>query len=99
MRSTIWKKLIDSYFFSDALRSNLQRVIILQQMNISIQSQDIQVNYTNETGPSWFGSKHFRYLDYIKRTTVFIGNSGLNTSFSFIKSYGWIPGHSKLGIF
>ena len=93
------KEIIDSYFYSDALRSNLQRAIILQQVNISIESQDIQVNYTNETGPSWFGSKHFRYLNNIEWTTVFIDNSGLNTSFSFIKSYGWSPGISKLGIF
>lgn len=84
--------------FSDALRVNLQRAIILQRVNISMESQDIQVNYTNETGPSWFGNKLFRYLDHIKRTTVFIDNSGLNTSFSFIKAYGWVPGHSKYGI-
>ena len=84
--------------FSDALRVNLQRAIILQRVNISMESQDIQVNFTNETGPSWFGKKLFRYLDHIKRTTVFIDNSGLNTSFSYIKAYGWAPGHSKLGI-
>ena len=93
--SEVWKKLIDSYFSSDALRVNLQRAIILQRVNISMEIQDIQVNYTNETGPSWFDSKQFRYLDHIKRTTVFIDNSGLNTSFSYIKAYGWAPGHSK----
>mmetsp|Transcript_15252 Transcript_15252/g.27601 ORF Transcript_15252/g.27601 Transcript_15252/m.27601 type:complete len:274 (-) Transcript_15252:501-1322(-) len=64
-------------------------------MNISIESRDIPVNYSNETGnPAWKG---WRNLVNLKETTVTLQhNNGdrFNTQFYWIQMYGWSPGHT-----
>ncbi|KAL7540222.1 hypothetical protein ACHAXR_009953 [Thalassiosira sp. AJA248-18] len=87
---------IDFQFY-DALQLNLQRAILLQDVNASMETRLIPINYTNDTGPSWFGnaeSHGWRYMDNIMQTKVTLGNN-LNTSFSYFKSYGWAPGHTS----
>ena len=56
--------------YSDALRQNIERIILYQQenglqtgsslKNISVESGDIPVNYTNETGYSYWAKKNPR---------------------------------------
>mmetsp|Transcript_13429 Transcript_13429/g.29162 ORF Transcript_13429/g.29162 Transcript_13429/m.29162 type:complete len:292 (-) Transcript_13429:138-1013(-) len=70
-------------------------------MKVSIESRNIPLNYTNETGYSWYGSatQHaWRYMEHIRETAVTLEyNDGtiLNTTFSWIMNYGWAPGHTS----
>lgn len=99
--------------YSDALRQNIERIILYQQenglqtgsslKNISVESGDIPVNYTNETGYSYWAKKNttqrgWPYMDSIKQSTVFLAYSNstkISTSFYWYKTYGWSPGHTS----
>ena len=89
----------------DALRHSIERTVMLQQkmqnlsppqVKISIQSREIPVEYTDETGPSWYGKNGFRYLNDISETTISLERDGerISSSFYWIKTYGWSPGHT-----
>ncbi|KAL9186030.1 hypothetical protein ACHAXT_005268 [Thalassiosira profunda] len=90
----------------DALRHNIERIVMLQHnvrdispnpVKISIFSTEIPVEYTDETGPSWYGKNGFRYLNDISETTISLERDGerISSSFNWIKSYGWAPGHTS----
>ena len=105
--------LLPTSTISDALRHNLERIILLRQqndqnhtsqqnqMNISLEIRNVPLNYTNETGPSYFGNatNHgWRYLDHRMETAVrlqYADGENISTSFSFVKNYGWAPGHTS----
>ena len=94
---------IDLQFYT-ALQNNLRRVKLLQDahgisnmskhyIDIILNSTELPIVYTNETGFSWFSKPTYRKMDRIMKTEVSV--DGLPATFMWIKMYGWAPMHTS----
>jgi len=87
---------VDNQFY-DALRYNLERILLIKSNYssfIQIQAEQIPLNYTTETGPSPYSEGAFRYASHMKRTIVSLGEN-LKATFKYMKHYGWAPGDTS----
>lgn len=84
---------IDLQFYH-AAGHGLRRAAALRGLNITVDVGRDAVNYTEETGRSYY-QKGFRYLDAVERTDVTIdgGLRRATASIRYVKFYGWAPMH------
>ena len=80
---------IDLQFYH-AVGHGLRRAKALYGLNITVDVSRVPVNYTNETGASYYG-KGFRYLSFVEQTNVTIDD--YRASIQYVKFYGWAPMH------
>ena len=82
---------IDLQFYH-AVGHGLRRAAALHGLNITVEVGRDAVNYTEETGRSYYG-RGFRYLDAVERTDVTIDGGRSAASIRYVKFYGWAPMH------
>jgi hypothetical protein len=98
---------------SIALQNNLQRVNLLldaypnntlsnqhpMTLKVFVENRKVPLNYTNDTGYSFYAKTAWRYVDHIEETSVVLeyddGVTRLDTKVFYIKMYGWAPGHTS----